>query len=86
MAVAKPEVSARARAIIEGLMRTRRGSAPRFADAYVQLRAKVGGFYFVALNGARLLRGDAFEDAEELQAKFAEAMAKAGERPSGQRP
>jgi hypothetical protein len=33
------------------------------------------------LNGARLLRGDTFDEAEELQAKFAEAMAKAGERP-----
>jgi hypothetical protein len=71
----------RTRAIVDGLVRTRRGSEPHFADAYIQLRAKGGGFYFVVFDGARLLRGDTFEEAEELQAKFAEAMAKAGKRP-----
>ena len=85
MTAASHPLAARARAIVDGLVRTRRGSNPRFADTYVQLRARVGGFYFVVHDGARLLRGDTFEEAEELQATFAEAMAKAGERPQGGR-
>jgi hypothetical protein len=83
MTAAPHPLAGRARAIVDGLVRTGHGSDPRFADAYVQLRAKIGGFYFVALDGARLLRGDTFEEAEELQAKFVEAMARAGSRPPG---
>jgi hypothetical protein len=78
MAAAKIEVSDRARAIIEGLIRTRRGSDPHIAGAYVRLRSKIGGFYWVRIDGTRLLRGDDVDDAEQLQVSFTEAMARAG--------
>jgi hypothetical protein len=81
MTAAKPEVSVRARAIIEGLVRTGRGSKPRLADAHVQLRAEAAASTSSCSMAHGLLRGDTFDEAEELQAKFAEAMARAGERP-----
>jgi hypothetical protein len=77
--VAKPEVSARARLIIEGLIRTRRGSDPHIAGAYVRLRSKIDGFYWVRVDGSRLLRGDSIDDAEQLQKSFTETMVRAGE-------
>jgi hypothetical protein len=43
MTAAKPEVLARARAIIEGLMRTQRGSDPHIAGTNVRLRSKIDG-------------------------------------------
>jgi hypothetical protein len=86
MTAAPPPLSERAQAIVDGLVRTRRGSKPHFAGDYVQLRAKAGGFYFVACDGTHVLRGYSLAEAEELQAKFAEAMAKAGKRPPGRQP
>jgi hypothetical protein len=82
MVAAKIEVSARARAIIEGLTRTRRGSDPHIAGTYVRLRSKIGGFYWVGIDGSRLLRGLNVDDAEPLQESFVETMARAG-APSG---
>jgi hypothetical protein len=55
---AKPKVSDRAQAIIDGLVRTRRGSDARVEGAFVRLRAGIGGFYWVRIDGNRLLRGD----------------------------
>jgi hypothetical protein len=81
MPAAKPEVSDRARMIIEGLVRTGRGSDPHIAGAYVRLRSKIGGFYWVRLDGNRLLRGNNVQGAERLQQKFTEMMARAGEPP-----
>ena len=82
MTGAKPEVSDRARAIIEGLARTGRGSDPRVVRSHVRLRARIGGFYWIRLDGSRLLRGHDVDDAEPLQESFTETMARAGE-PSG---
>ena len=81
MTANKSEVSNHARAIIAGLVRTGRGSDPRIAGAYVRLLARIGGFYWVRIDGSRLLRGHNVDDAEPLQEKFTETMARAGERP-----
>jgi hypothetical protein len=37
-----------------------------------------GGFYWISLDGTRLLRGPTLLDAEELQPKFVDAMERAG--------
>jgi hypothetical protein len=74
----RPDVSRRAQAIAAGLVQTRRASALRRTGAYLQLRATAGGYYWVAVHGDRLLRGDALDIADELQPSFADAMAKAG--------
>jgi hypothetical protein len=81
MTAAKAEASDRARAIIEGLVRTGRGTSPQVAGAYVRLRARIGGFYWVPIDGTRLLRGDDVDAAEQLQESFTETMARAGETP-----
>ena len=74
----QPTLSPRAKAIAEGLIRSGRGSDPRLAHGHLRLRAKLGGFYWIASDGARLLRGDELDAAEELQSSFTEAMAQAG--------
>jgi hypothetical protein len=51
MTAKKTEVSAQARAIIAGLLRTQPGSDPNLAGAYVRLRSKIGGFYWVRVDG-----------------------------------
>ena len=71
-------ISHKARALAEGLMRTGRASDPQTVDGHVQLRAKIGGFYWITPDGSRLLRGDELEDAEELQPRFVESMVRAG--------
>jgi hypothetical protein len=78
---AKVEVSAQARAIIAGLVQTGRGSDPQIAGAYVRLLARIGGFYWVRLDGSGLLRGNNVQGAERLQQKFTETMVRAGEPP-----
>ena len=73
--------SRRARAIAVGLVRTGRAYEPRTIDTYIRLRAragKAGRFYWVAVDGGELLRGDALDMAEELQQTFADAMANTG--------
>jgi hypothetical protein len=72
--------SDRARAIVTGLVLTHRGSDPRVAGAFVRLRAAIGGFHWVRIDGAGLLRGDDVDVAEHLQETFTETMARAGER------
>jgi hypothetical protein len=62
-------------------VRTGRGSSPRMIDTYVKLNANSGGYYFIARDGEWLRRGDTFVAAEDLQGKFVDAMAKAGEPP-----
>jgi hypothetical protein len=63
-------ISSRAKAIAQGLIRTDR--------AGLRLECLTGGFYWIALNGSRVLRGARLPTAEELQPKFIEAMARAG--------
>ena len=78
MTAKKTEVSNQARAIVAGLVQTGRGSDPQIAGAYVRLLARIGGFYWVRVDGGRLLRGHNVDDAEQLQVSFTEAMARAG--------
>jgi len=47
-------------------------------EGYTVLEARSGGFYWVADDGFRILRGGSFADAEDLQPNFVEAMARAG--------
>ena len=71
-------LSQRTYAIAEGLVRTGRALEPKEAQGYLQLRAKHGsGFYWIAPDGLRLLRGDDFYDAEELQPTFTQSMIRA---------
>jgi hypothetical protein len=52
---------------------------PRTVGTHIRLRARAGWrFYWVAIDGGELLRGDARDMAEELQQTFVDAMAKAG--------
>ena len=75
----EPPFSRRAEEIANGLVRTGRASDPRMVHDHVQLRAnRGGGFYWITIDGARLLRGDELETAEELQPNFVQAMALAG--------
>jgi hypothetical protein len=68
----------RAETIANGLIRTRRAANAHPENGFIRLKAKGGGFYWVSFDGFRLLRGEAFWDADELQPKFVEAMERAG--------
>jgi hypothetical protein len=75
-----PTISARAKAIANGLIRTGRASEGRAARGHLRLRAeRTGSFYWITADGSRLLRGDELDSAEELQASFVQAMVQAGE-------
>jgi hypothetical protein len=73
---------ARAHHIARGLMRTRRairGVMPHSDAEFVQLPTiTAGGFYWIAVDGSRVLRGHSFIDAAELQPGFADRMERAG--------
>jgi len=47
----------------------------------LKLECTKGGYYWISLDGSRVLRGKAIFDAEELQPKFADAMERAGRQP-----
>jgi hypothetical protein len=69
----------RAKAIAEGLFRTKRAGRHGVVDqGMVKLECAKGGYYWISLNGRRVLRGKAIFDAEELQPKFIDAMERAG--------
>lgn len=70
----------RAMVIAAGLMRTGRASDAQKSGGFIRLRATGGGFYFVAHDGVRVLRGDELDDAEELQQGFVAAMERAGSK------
>jgi hypothetical protein len=75
----EPPFSRRAEEIASGLVRSGRASAPRKVHDHIELRAnRGGGFYWITIDGSRLLRGDDLDTAEELQPNFAQAMAQAG--------
>jgi hypothetical protein len=72
-------ISTRARAIAEGLIRTRRAGYSGVIDRdMLKLECLSGGFYWISLNGSRLLRGARLPTAEDLQPKFIDAMERAG--------
>ena len=72
-------ISPRAKAIADGLIRTdRAGKHGIYDQGMLRLERRGGGFYWIALNGSRVLRGNALFNADELQPNFTEAMAEAG--------
>ena len=75
-----PAISARATAIARGLIATKRATGViSMESGMLRLDCQGGGFYWISLNGRRLLRGDnVWEEADELQPKFIEAMVRAG--------
>jgi hypothetical protein len=69
----------RARAIVQGLIRTRRAGHKGVVDrGMLKLECTKGGYYWLSLDGGRLHRGSALIEAEELQPKFINAMERAG--------
>ena len=71
--------SARARAVANGLVRTKRAARRVIADrGTLRLACRKGGYYWVSLDGNRLRRGKELFDAEELQPTFIDAMERAG--------
>jgi len=49
-------------------------------DGFICLRSAIGGFYWVANDGKRVLRGENFKEAEGLQGGFISAMERVGVR------
>jgi hypothetical protein len=76
------EPSIRAKRIAKGLISTGRAYAATRALGYICLRSATGGFYWVANDGALVLRGDNIKTAESLQVGFISAMERAGARVS----
>jgi hypothetical protein len=72
-------VYGRAKAIAEGLVRTRRAEQDGVIDrGMVKLTCRKGGYYWISFDGGRVLRGAQLFEAEELQPKFIDAMERAG--------
>ena len=75
----EPEISQRASTIARGLIRTRRAASIINVDhGMLRLGCRTGGWYWVSADGRRVLRGKVLFEADELQPKFADAMARAG--------
>jgi hypothetical protein len=74
--------SIRAKRIAQGLMRTGRAIdvMATTRNGFICLRSAIGGFYWVANDGKRLLRGDDMKGADILQGGFISAMERAGGR------
>ena len=76
---AEPKMSERAAAVVKGLVRTDRAAKGISPDhGMLRLECLSGGFYWVSLDGGRLLRGADLFGADEMQAKFRDAMERAG--------
>ena len=72
-------LSARARAIAEGLIRAKRAGRHGVIDrGMLKLECTKGGYYWISLDGSRVVRGKVIFEAEELQPKFIDAMERAG--------
>ena len=82
MSESREKPSPRAKAIAAGLVRTGRAAKSRAAAGFI--RADGGdATYWISGDGARVLRGDVVDTADELQRGFIEAMARAGADPAG---
>jgi hypothetical protein len=72
-------MSERATAIARGLVCTGRAAKGiRPGQDMVRLQCLTGGFYWISLDGSQVLRGSTLMAADELQAKFRDAMERAG--------
>ena len=73
------EISARATMIARGLLATKRAVGIISMDHdRLRLKCRVGGYYWIDLDGRRVLRGMLLSGAEELQSKFVDAMERVG--------
>ena len=73
-------ISVRATAIARGLIRTER-AAHTIKPHHGMLRLECHSgddYYWIALDGSRLLRGKLLSEADELQPKFIDSMERAG--------
>jgi hypothetical protein len=79
-------ISDRAVHIARGLRATGRAVSRRGSfevdRRYVRLDRVRGAYYWLALDGSRLMRGEEIDDLDELQPSFVDAMARAGARSS----
>ena len=74
-----PPISPRAKAIAEGLIRTKRAGLHGVIDrGMLKLECTKGGYYWISLDGARVVRGKSIFESDELQPKFCDAMERAG--------
>jgi hypothetical protein len=83
MAEKLAEPTVRAKRIAEGLIRTGRAYAATRTLGYICLQSATGGFYWVAYDGAKVLRGDNIKKANILQGGFISVMERAGTRARG---
>ena len=75
MTITAPAISTRAQAIAQGLIRSKRADRRGVYDqGMLRLERLEGGYFWIALNGGRLLKGKSLVDADEMQPGFAEAM------------
>jgi hypothetical protein len=77
-----PAIADRAVAIVRGLRATgravvRRGSLELDGN-YIRVDRVAAGYFWIAVDGTRLLRGTDFDAMDELQPGFAAEMARAG--------
>jgi hypothetical protein len=73
-------LSERARAIADGLFRTKRAMRRGIYEIdMLRLTCRTGGHYWISFDGRRVLRGFLLSEAEELQPKFIDAMERAGQ-------
>jgi hypothetical protein len=70
-------LSPRAQAIAAGLVRTGRAATCRADGGFIRVQG-ASVTYWVSADGARLLRGEMVDGADELQRGFIEAMLRAG--------
>lgn len=77
------DISARADAIVKGLIATRRAAGVVSIDqGMLRVACRNGGHYWVARDGRRVLRGKTYVDVEELQPTFSDAMERIGRQMS----
>jgi hypothetical protein len=75
----EPVIAERAAAIARGLVRTERAAKGIRSDqGMLRLECLSGGFYWISFDGSGVLRGPTLREADELQAKFIDAMERAG--------
>ena len=72
------EPTNRAWAIAAGLVRTRRAATYEPSNSFIRAEGIGAVRYWISADGDRLLRGHQLTDAEDLQAGFIDAMARAG--------
>ena len=75
----EPAISARATLIAKGLIVTKRAVGPINENrGMLRLKSRAGGYYWISLDGSRILSGANLSKADELQPKFRDIMERAG--------